>query len=349
MKNPNTEIEDLLIAYFSGDLTEEKRNIVEAWRRESAENEKIFKELQFAWSAIPALNEMEQFNSFEALKKVNPRLNEASGIRWISVLQRAAAVLILPLLVYAAYITLSNGSLKQLSSVKPIMQTISSRQGTVSQVTLADGTQVWLNSGSSLQFPLRFTGEKREVKLTGEGFFEVAKNKNQPFIINANELNVEVLGTSFNVVSYDDESVSEVILVTGEVKLSAESDSKIKQYGSMHPGQRVIYTKKTQEVIYQEVDVEKYIAWRNGELLFRDDSMGEVIKRLSRWFNVEISVKDPELNDYNYKATFTNETLTQVLNLLKISAPIDYRIIDSKPLPNGEFTKQKVILMKKKQ
>jgi ferric-dicitrate binding protein FerR (iron transport regulator) len=350
VKTNFNDIEELLTSYLSGDLTDENRVIIENWRQESSENEKLFHEMQYGWNAIPILQEMEQFNSFEALKKINPLLEqESSGIRWLKILQRIAAILIIPLVVYAAYMTISNISLKRLSETESIIQTISSRQGMVSQLTLSDGTKVWLNSGSTLQFPLRFTGKKRLVKLTGEAYFEVAKNENHPFLLNANELNVEVLGTSFNVVSYDDESISEVVLVTGKVKLFAESDNREKQFGFMHPGQRVMYSKKTQKVAYEEVDVKKYISWRNGDLIFKDDSMNEVVKRLSRWFNVEISVVDPEINDYIYKATFSDETLSQVLYLLKISAPIDYRIIESKPLPNGKFTKQKVILMKKKE
>jgi len=344
------DIEELLASYLSGDLPDENRMIIDSWRKESPENEKFFQEMQYGWNVIPFLQEMEQFNSFEALKKITPLLEQESpGIRWIKILQRIAAILIIPLVVYAAYMTISNISLKRLSESASIIQTISSRQGMVSQLTLSDGTKVWLNSGSTLQFPLRFTGKKRQVKLTGEAYFEVAKNENQPFLLNADELNVEVLGTSFNVVSYDEESVSEVVLVTGKVKLFAKSDNIEKQYGFLHPGQRVVFTKNTQKVICEEVDVKKYISWRNGDLIFRDDSMNEVVKRLSRWFNVEISVIDPEINDYVYKATFSDETLSQVLYMLKISAPIDYRIIESKPLPDGKFTKQKVILMKKKE
>src|SRR5665647_1662759 len=94
----------------------------------------------------------------------------------------------------------------------------------------------------------------------------------------------------------------------------------------MIPGQRAIYQKEEQKVITGEVDVDKYIAWRDGNLIFRDDSMEDVVKRLSRWFNVEIAINDPEIKNYIYKATFRNENLTQVLNLLKLSAPIDYRV-----------------------
>lgn len=348
MNNSFNDIEELLIGYFSGDLSEEDRLRVEKWRQETPGNEKLYNEMLFGWNAMPLLQEMEQFNSFEALKKVNPKLANMAGIRWITILQRVAAVLIIPLIAYAAYLIVNNNSLKQLVNTEPVIQMITSKQGTVSQLSLSDGTKVWLNSGSTLQFPLSFTGRNRKVKLTGEAYFEIAKNENQPFILNANELNVEVLGTSFNAVSYDNETVSEVVLVTGKVKLFANAGNRVKQCGSMHPGQRMIFTRKTQDVTYEQVDVEKYIAWRKGELLFRNDPMNEVVKRLSRWYNVEIYVKDREINEYIYNATFSDETLSQVLNMLKISAPIDYRIIASKPSPNGGFTKQKVILMKKK-
>lgn len=348
MNTGNSEIEEMLISYLSGDLSEEKKIIVDKWRQETAENEKIFKEMQYGWNAVPLLHEMEQFNSFEALKKIQPKLDKTTGIRWITVLQRVAAVLIIPLLVYAAYVTVNNTSLRQLKAVKPIIQTITAKQGMISQIILADGTKVWLNSGSTLQFPLNFNGQKREVKLTGEAYFEVTKNEKQPFLLNTQELNVEVLGTSFNVVSYNDETISEVVLVTGKVKLSTEADNKTRELGFMHPGQKTVYSRNNKMVHTEEVDVDKYTAWRDGELIFRDDSMEEVIKRLSRWFNVEIIVTDSEINEYVYTATFSDESLMQVLSFLKFSAPINYRIEDRKALPNGGFTKQKVYLMKKK-
>src|SRR5665647_409857 len=135
---------------------------------------------------------------------------------------------------------------------------------------------------------------------------------------------------------------------SGKVALSSENGQIIKKYSSMIPGQRAIYQKEEQKVITEEVDVEKYIAWREGNLIFGDDSMEDVVKRLSRWYNVEISINDPEIKKYIYKASFRNENLVQVLNLLKLSAPIDYRITDRKLLANGDFTKQKVYLMRKK-
>jgi len=347
MEISKDRIDELLPGYLSGDVSDKDRVMMNDWRSESPENEVIYLESLKAWEAMILLSEMEQFNSFEALRKVNAKISLPQSAKWWIKLQRVAAILMLPLLLYSGYLTIQNHA-RNNPQEQVMMQTISSRQGMVTQFALADGTKVWLNSGSELQFPSRFNGGKREVMLKGEAFFEVTRNEKQPFRVNANELKVEVLGTSFNVVSFDDDTQSEVVLVSGKVALSSENGQIVKEYGNMIPGQRAIYHKEAQKVITEEVDVEKYIAWRDGNLIFQDDSMEDVVKRLSRWFNVEITIKDSEINNYIYKATFRNENLVQVLNLLKLSAPIDYLITDRKALANGDFTKQKVYLMKKK-
>ncbi len=343
-----SDIEALLPGYLSGDISDKDREMIDGWRAESPENEALYRENRKAWEAISLLKEMEPFNSFEALKKINTRIADSTSSNWWVTLQRVAAILLLPLLLYSGYVTLQNSSLKNLPEDQVMMQTVSSRQGMVTQFALADGTKVWLNSCSELQFPIRFTGKVRDVKLKGEAFFEVVKNEKFPFRVNANVLKIEVLGTSFDVVNFENDSQSEVVLVSGKVALSSRDGQVSKDFGIMKPGQRVIYEKKEQNIIASEVDVDKYIAWRDGNLIFRDDSMEEVVKRLSRWFNVEITINDPEIKNYIYKATFRNENLIQVLNLLKLSAPIDYRVTNRNILPNGEFTKQKVNLMKRR-
>jgi transmembrane sensor len=343
-----SEIEALLPGYLSGDVSDKDRAIIDEWRSESPENETIYLESLKAWESMILLQEMEQFNSFEALKKVSSRLSERPSSRWWVTLQRVAAILVLPILVFSGYVTTQNFSMKKLMEEHVLMQTVSSRQGMVTQFSLADGTKVWLNSGSELEFPTRFAGDMRDVKLKGEAYFEVFKNEKQPFRVNAKDLNIDVLGTSFNVINYDDDVQSEVILVEGKVSLTGDDEHSEKEYGTMHPGQRAVYHNDIHKVDTEEVEVDKYISWRDGNLIFRDDSMEDVVKRLSRWYNVKIVITDPEIKSYIYKATFRNENLNQVLNLLKLSAPIDFRIIERKALADGEFTKQKIYLMKKK-
>ncbi len=348
MKSGYMEIEELLPGYFEGTLPEEARMKVDEWRMDSPDNESLFQESMKAWEAMPLLHEMEQFNSFEALKKLNTRISIRETSRWWIPIQKIAAILVVPLLIYSGYVSMRNTSLKKYQEEHIVMQTISSRQGMVTQFSLADGTQVWLNSCSSLQFPTSFAGNFREVRLTGEAFFKVTKNEEQPFQVHAKDLNIEVLGTSFNVVSYDGEQLAEVVLVDGKVKLSSDKNQSKKIFGTMHPGQRAVYDEDIRKVEVEEVAVDKFISWREGNLIFRDDKMENVVRRLSRWFNVEIVINDPEIKNYAYKATFRNENLSQVLNLLRISAPIDYQIVGNKLLPNGEYSKQMVYLTKKK-
>jgi transmembrane sensor len=348
MKDGYREIGELLPGYLSGDLSDKDRAIIDKWRLDVPENETLFQENLKAWEAFPLLNEMEQFNSFDALKKINTRITTPETLNWWAYAQRIAAILILPLLIYSGFMLERNLTLKKQQLAHVVMQTISSRQGMVTKFDLVDGTSVWLNSGSSLEFPSLFAGDIREVELKGEAFFKVAKNKNQPFRVRAKGLNIEVLGTSFNVASYENEKQSEVVLVEGIVKLSSDESKIKKSFGTMHPGQRAVFTEATQEVEAEDVAVDKYVAWRDGNLIFRNDKMDDVVRQLSRWFNVEIIISDPGIKDYAYKASFRNENLTQVLNLLKISAPIDYEVVGNNLMPNGEYSKQKVYLRKKK-
>ncbi len=348
MKVSFNEIEELFAGYFSGDLSAEDHSKVDEWRNKSPENEALFRESLKAWEAISLLQEMEQFNSFEALRKIDSRLSYSGSSKLRIIIQRVAAILLLPLLFYSGYITFKNLSAKKMPEEQMMMQTITSRQGMVTNFSLSDGTNVWLNSNSELQFPVHFDGNTREVTMRGEAFFEVAKNEKQPFRLNAKQLNIDVLGTSFNVISYDDEKQSEVILVEGMINLSTDKADEEKDYGNINPGQRAIYKEDTQKVCIENVEVDKFMAWRDGNLIFRDDPMEDVVRRLSRWFNVEIIFDDAEIKSYIYTATFRNENIEQVLKLLKLSAPIDYRMIERESTRDNEFLKQKIYLMKKK-
>jgi transmembrane sensor len=348
MKDDFKDIEEKLPGYLSGELDDRDRALVDEWRAGSSENETAYHAYLKAWEALPAYELMEQFNSFEALKKVNRRLSLPEKFNRQIMLQRIAVVLIIPLLVYSGYLTLRNSSIINPAKEQAVMQTVTSRQGMVTDFELADGTKVWLNSGSSLQSPMLFTGDLRTVKLTGEAYFEVTRDEKKPFRVKAGDLNIEVLGTSFNVVSYAEDRQSEVVLVEGKVNLFTEKDQVKKVFGILYPGQRAIYKEDSQMIAAEKVEVDKYISWREGNLIFRNDNMEDVVRRLSRWFNVEIIIKDPEIKNYGYKASFRNETLTQVLNLLKLSAPIDYQITGNTLMKNGEYTKQKVYLMKRK-
>jgi len=161
--------------------------------------------------------------------------------------------------------------------------TISTPAGGQYQVTLPDGTKVWLNALSSLKYPTAFTGKYRTVALTGEGYFEVAKNKNKPFKLSTAKQEISVLGTHFNVSAYADEPEIKTTLVEGGVAVKNFSPLAT---GLLKPGQQAIFHGSDFEI--NNVDVEEYIAWKNGFFMFNNEGIKEAMQKLARWYDVEI-------------------------------------------------------------
>jgi len=214
---------------------------------------------------------------------------------------------------------------------------------------LPDSSRVFLNSNTRLSYPLAFSSKVREVKLTGQAYFEVAENKKVPFVVNTGRLNIEVTGTEFMVTNYLSENLTEVALIKGGINLFyGDYFIDKKDIVQLKPGQMAFLKTGDKELIISQVNIKKYQAWKDGFLLFRDDSMPEVVQRLNRWFNVDIQLTGPELKDYVYTATFKDESLVQVLELLKISAPIDYKIKTRERKTDTTFSKMEVEIIQKR-
>lgn len=339
--------EELLPGYFSGELSEQDRATVEMMRDSSPENRKIFDDAKTAWNSIALLNEMEKFNPFEALKEVNKRIIPGNQF-WIRRLQRIAAVLLIPLLVYSGLLTYEHVVNTLDQEEYDLWETVSCRYGMVSQFQLPDSSTVWLNSGSQLKFPHAFSKKNRTVEITGEAYFKVTHNEQKPFVVRARNLEVKVLGTEFNVSNYSDEANIEVILATGKVKLFSYVGGNQKILGTMDPGSQAIFENKTGKLSANKIDAGKYTLWRNGILSFYNEPMREVVKRLNRWFNADIVIVDKDIEEYVYRATFSSESLEQVMRLLKISAPIDYEFEARKEFPDGTYDKQRIYIKQRK-
>ena len=267
---------------------------------------------------------------------------------FIAFFAKAAAILILPLLAYSAYLTLKTTAKKHVETADLIWHSVKTFAGTQTDFMLPDGSHVWLNSGSVLEYPVAFANDIRQVKLTGEAFFDVKKDPSHPFIVNAGKINVEVKGTRFDVCNYPHESRSELTLESGSVRLFEGEYKDEKTVALIKPGERALLDNNTDKLTVSRVDVEKHTSWKEGLLIFRDDKMDEVVLKLNRKFNVDISLQDPELKAYIYTATFEDESLSQILNLLKISAPVNYKAYKPEQLANKSFSKQKIVLTKRK-
>lgn len=240
-------------------------------------------------------------------------------------LRNAAAVFILGLFIPVMYFTVLNPQ-KTNKQVIYFKESLSNEK--VRKMTLPDGTAVWLMSGSTITYPSNFQGDKnRSVEVTGEVFFNVAKDSLHPFILNLGEVGLKVVGTSFNVMNYGDEADIKVALETGRVDLFKGEYHPDNRFVHVAPGQLVTYKKGEQEFLIRDVDVAKYTSWIGGILLFRNDPLAEVLNKLGRWYNINVEINDPEVADFPFTATIKNENLDQIVDLLRFSTPFKYSIL----------------------
>ncbi|PHQ62523.1 MAG: iron dicitrate transport regulator FecR [Maribacter sp.] len=198
------------------------------------------------------------------------------------------------------------------------------------QLTLSDGTLVHLNAGSSLRYPVKFLeGKSREVFLVGEAFFDVAKDEAHPFIVNAMALNVEVIGTQFNVSSYPEDHSSQVVLVEGSVGLYTKDQNSSAEKVVLTPGHMGEWNKTKEEFSIQKVNINQYTSWRKGELMFRNSTFKQMLKTLERHYNVVILNKNKEVEEILFNASFKQEPIENILSYFDEVLGLEYSIEDN--------------------
>ena len=260
---------------------------------------------------------------------------------------RMAAILIIPIILYTAYIKFFNTN-QNLPEATSHLVTVSSQAGTITNLALPDGSRVWLNAGSSISYPNRFNGSVRNVSLTGEAYFDVSKNKEVPMIVSAGNVNLKVYGTSFNVNAFSSEEFVKVTLVEGRASLfSPEEKFNGKNEFFIEPGQTVTYFDESKKIVVKNEDTFFYTAWKDGVLIFKNNTFETVLKRLSLKFNVDIELKDQGLTITPMDATFRDENINEILRLLSLSTPFRFYYGTPQKLPDGTFVKSKIYIEKK--
>lgn len=192
--------------------------------------------------------------------------------------------------------------------------------GKRTQIILSDNSSVWLNSGSKLIYPARFATEKREVYLEGEAIFEVSHNKERPFHVITNDVEVKVLGTVFDVCAYKDDKTTSTILESGSVELKYNNNSIISQSKvTMVPGMLAVYDPIEKTVKQTQVNTKLYTSWREGYFIFERQTLGEILKKISRYYNVSIQLNDQSLADETFTGPLDlRNSATQVLEIIAV-------------------------------
>ena len=356
----NTE---LLEKYCKNACTEEELSSVLVWFETSARTSEGKSILYKLWEEIPDEDGNDKINYNQLLGRIHHEINltrsknllqkaDQDLIRYkrrekfIQIFTRAAAILLFPVLGFGLYMSARYHSARDSQiSVNQAYNEVFSSVDAITKVTLPDGSNVWLNHSSSLKYPAMFQGDSRSVELIGEGYFEVVHNSKIPFIVKAGEIQIKALGTAFNVMAYLDEERIETSLIDGQVELQrTEINGKEITLLTMKPTDLAIFQKSNNEISIRTIGDDRYFSWKDGKLVFNEEPISEVAKKLSRWFNVDIQIKDPKLLELTYTGTFVDETLPQVMDLMAMISPVSYSISDRKEISTGTFSKRKVVL-----
>jgi ferric-dicitrate binding protein FerR (iron transport regulator) len=358
---------EILRKYLTNCCSEDElSSIIEGFEKDP-EKDELKKELFLLWEELPDKDFSNKPDFELILDRIHHHINlsEAQNMSGRSddntagfmkiqnikrTLLRVAAIMLLPLLIYSLFMTFKYYSSKRTESLaSQSYNEVFSSIDAITRVTLPDGSNVWLNHSSSLRYPSFFRSDKRTIELTGEGFFEVVHNSKVPFIVKAGDIEIMATGTTFNVLAYPGENRIETSLINGNVEIMGpDNNGKRSSLLKMKSHDLAIYQISDGKINTFSINDDRYYSWKDGKLIFSEEPLGEVIKKLRRWYNVDIQAKDPEILDLTLTATFVHESLPQVMELLAMIIPINYSISSRQEINNGTFTKRMVILSKRK-
>lgn len=331
-----------IIRYFSGRYSDNDALYINEIFCDKNKEKELKRFLSKQFEGILAEDDLDKKNLDHILYKIhydiNTRLSSQKSSSFDIIAKwtlRIAAIIILPLLVFLGVQTYREVNLK-----KEVWVEINAPAWTRAQFSLPDGTTGWLNSNSSIKYKGNFIAD-RKVTLKGEAFFDVYKDKKKPFSVNTNEVLVTVLGTRFNIASYDNEKTVEVVLEEGKLVFN---NKEMKQSYTMNPNDLVIYDKALKKYSTEVVQPRKYLSWTEGKLVFRNDPLDIIARRMERWYNIDVKIDEKLSDDLRLRATFIDESLEEVLDLLKRSLPIDYKIENGTLQTDGTYRKTKVTI-----
>jgi transmembrane sensor len=334
MEKDLTYFIDLITRYLSGEATPDEMITLSGWLKEKPENQKIFEEYQKTFDAVEETKINSTVDVNDEWKKFSSKIHSSGETKkeaeiipletgftflpnYFKRVMRIAAIFIL--VAASAYVLYY-----YLKSDKPALQHMVAQNGSV-ESKLPDGTSVTLNTGATLDYPEKFKKNQRTVTLNGEAYFNVTHDASRPFIISAENICVEVLGTSFYVNTNGENGNIEVILTSG--KVAVYQKDKPSERTILEPGEKAEFSKTDQKIIKSENEDENYMSFKTKKLVFSDTPLNEIISTLNKVYHSDIKLKSKSIADCHVTVTFDNQSLDAVLNVLK--ATVDLKIVKS--------------------
>jgi transmembrane sensor len=324
-----------IIKYFGNDCTNLEKVEIESWKNASDENRKVFERLKQIWETSGKTTEFVQPDFEKAWKKI--QLN--TGIKDILPKQRSLRISVNQVLKIAATFLLIVGLYFVISKnyfEKPVFKIVQTSNSGKQEIHLSDGTTVFLNRNSKIYYPDKFINKTREIRLLGEAFFKVAKDRKHPFLIHTGDAVVKVLGTSFNIKCNDTSSV-DVSVISGKVSLSGEKN--VSESIQLVKGDVGIFNIKTQHLNKTKYSDENFLAWETGILKFNNQPLSEVVKVLSEYYSRKIEA-EPSMQNRLITVSFDNQPFDEALKILEITLDIKIDINPTRVLLQSSSIKK---------
>lgn len=333
---------DILKKYLNGKFSLNDKVEVDEYLTDQKHNSEINEVLSEHWNQLETSGIKSTKNLNPLLDKINhkivlhsPKSAGTLNLLW-QFYAKAAAILLVPIILFSLYFHQSKNESSSNAWVE-----VHSPYGARTQFSLPDGTTGWLNSGSVIKYPSQFNTE-RNVSLNGEAYFDVVKNPKLPFVVKTKSIGIKVLGTSFNVVSYDIDSIAEVVVTTGKVEVTA-NESKMRQH--LLPNERLVFNNQVNRAVKSVVDVQNYTSWKSGKLIFMNDNMDEVVRKISRYYNVDFNVCENVDKTQLFRAIMEEESLEEILRYMKLTMDIDYKVLERKRDADGILSRREIIII----
>lgn len=316
-----------IVKLVTGNLPrEEKKKIIEEINAQKRDKE-IFKKVKISWAFLSSTKKMNDYEIENAYLKIQNKITgEKRRLNPIlNTVFKYAAIIVFLISLTTIYYT-NKQQFNRTDTPKELLYTsFITENGQRSKVVLPDSSIVWLNSGTTLSYPSNFSEEHRKVSVEGQAFFQVHHNEDNPFSVQANGLIVKVLGTKFDVDAYPENDKIAVVLESGKVELGYEGFESFNY--CMEPGEMAKYNIANNELSINYVNTEIYSSWKEGKLIFRNESMKNVIDKLKRWYNIEIKVTNVDVYNSIFSGTIQNESYEEIFRYIEIVCDVHCELI----------------------
>lgn len=341
---------NLIIKFFTREISADEINILKSWLDINSENRLTFNEENELWQEASIKSELGQYRTDSAWKKLSTNLGFGkNNPKAVTILRKNNFRILLAAAIITSIVTIVGLTIWIADKPSPDQKQVAStrvvtKEGEKANIYLSDSTLIILNSGSTLQYNNFYNFKDRSVILAGEAFFDVRTDHDKPFVVQLDQMSISATGTRFNVYSFIEEDRIETTLEEGVIQVLIKDEEPI----NVNTGQQVIYFIRSKKVLVRNVATDVYTSWKENKLRFIDTPFEEVLRQIGRWYNVNFEIKDRDLLNLKYTGTFIDESIEDVMQMLKTVSPITYKIQNRTSVNDKQYFKPKIIVDKRK-